>query len=801
MRKIYFFFVFLFFFALLFLFFFSFSKSSLPEYNGRIKSTLISTNVNIYIDNFGIPHIVASNDNDAAFALGFVHAQERLFQMDLMRRLAKGKLSEVFGEETLEFDLLFKTFDLNNAAYNEIKDLDENILKFLSSYINGVNFFIDNFKHKYPLEFSLLDYKPEKWSIIDIALISKLLAWQLNMSMWADVAFANIFRERGEEICRYLIPAISEQNVPIIKNQSLKFDKYHTAFIEVNKRLKEFLNYNGFQIGSNNWAVSSKKSLSGKPIIANDPHLPLQVPSFWFISNIYTNNFEISGVTIPGTPFIIVGTNKKIAWTVTNVMLDDCDFYVEILDSTFTKYKVDGTYRKLELKQDTIYVKNKTPRIIIIKKTHRGPILSDVHPYKILAKDIVLNRYALSMRWTALEKGGNIKAYYLINRASNWDEFKKALSYYSAPAQNFVYADSSGNIGYICGGALPQRRYLSKYSFYDGSKSEQDWITISSNEYNPILFNPESNFIATANNKVIDNEDFYIGNLWEPKNRAERINSLLKIKEKLTIEDFFSIQSDLYSSYPFEILRHLFEEIDKYEIKDEQIKTTLRILKNWDGNYDKNLQAPLIFEVFLNKLLRNIIYDELGETLFYEYVFITNIPLRTLPQILNDANCFLYDNINTAEKENKEKIIIQSFIETVNELTNKYGKDISNWQWKNESFINLRHFFAGKNLILDFFINIGKFPVGGSATTVSKGEYSLNDPYKIIVAPSFRFVYDFETPSKVYIILPTGQSGHFLSKNYGNMTELFFQNKYLIINFNESEAIKLENKFFIIKQD
>lgn len=789
----------IFFFILIISFFYFYCLQSVPTYNGSLKSKQVSSSIKIHRDNFGIPHIIANTETDAAFALGFVHAQERLFQMDFYRRLSKGKLSEVMGIETLEFDMLFKTYDFQTAAKNELENLDQNTLNFLKFYVEGINYFLDEYKNKLPLEFSLLNYVPEKWNIIDIALVSKLLAWQLNMSMWADVAFARIYQEKGKELAKALIPDINERQPLIISEINFQNPfKIESFYSKIDKNIRNYFKFVGSQVGSNNWAISPKKSLSGKAIIANDPHLPVQIPSLWYIANIYLPELEISGVTIPGTPFIIVGTNKKIAWTVTNVMADDCDFYLEEVDTLKKIYRVGNNYYNLIVKKDTILIKDSKPKVITIIKTHRGPIISRVHPYNALFNDDSLKTYFISLRWTALERGGNIKAYYNLNRASDWQEFKLALSTYSAPAQNFVYADSSGNIGYICGGALPSRRYISDIYIYDGTKEESDWIKINTTLDNPMLLNPDKNYIATANNKVIDDENFYIGNLWEPSNRSERINYLLNAKNNFSIKDFFSMQQDVFSIYPIRILSFLFYEIEKYEVKNQNYKKALKLLKNWNGEYNPNLQAPLIFETFFIQLLRNILLDELGDVLFNEYIFLTNVPLRVLPNILEDKDNFLFDNIQTPNKETREEIIIKSFEETIEILQSKYGKDISTWQWGNECYLSFEHIFSGKNFILDQFVNAGKYPFGGSPTTISKGEYSLNKPFKITVAPSFRFVYDFKTYNRVYLILPTGQSGNVFSKNYANMSGLFVNNNYLEIKFDREDAVKFRYKFEIL---
>lgn len=758
-------------------------NKSKPNYNTTLETKKISGDVNIYRDSIGIAYITANNDVDAAFALGYTHAQERLYQMDLIRRAASGRLSEIFGKKTVPFDKMFLTLGIKNAAKQKLYDLDQNTLDILQAYSNGVNYFIENNKSKLPIEFSILNYIPKKWKPEHSLYIAKMLAWELNISWWTDFAFSHLINKFGKQKAEEILPEYDQNSTYIINDIAKYYPDSKNDLIAVDKNFRKFIGFEGTHIGSNNWVVNGNKSTTGKPIIANDPHLSLQSPSRWYIAVIKTGDATVSGFTLPGVPAVVIGKNDNISWAVTNVMTDDADFYSEQLDSTGTKYLLNGNWENLNFTKDTIYVKDDKNIPLQIKSTHRGPIISDIHLFNSLLPNKYRKNSTLSMRWVALENSGNeLTSFIKLNKAKSFNDFKEALRYFYAPGQNFLYADNKGNIGYFCGARIPIRNNNSPSFVYDGTSSQNDWKGYVPFEAMPSFYNPAKGFIATANNKVDPKFSYHITNLWEPDSRINRITNLLESKDKHSVKDFMTYQNDYYSDYASKLVPYILKAFENVDVKDKNLELTLKLLKKWDFKVFAESQTPTIYNVFLQKLIENTLEDELGKTYLQEYRFIANVPYRVIMRLLNNPESEWFDNIKTSGREKRDDIIRKSLTDALTELEFYQGKDITNWQWGNIHTVTFKHNFSGKSTLVDKFFNVGPFPIGGDGTTVNNGEYNFNKPYANNLGPSMRFIYDFSDKDNIYIVLPTGQSGHPFGKYYKNMTNYWLNGKYLKIN-------------------
>lgn len=767
-------------------------KAKIPEYNGLVSVSGISNDITIYRDKHAIPFIIAEDEFDAAFALGYVHAQERLFQMDLSRRAGEGRLSEIFGNTTIPFDKMFRTIGIYKLVEESLPKLNPLSIKYLEAYSAGVNSYIKEAKGNYTFEFDVLGYEPEMWKPEHSLVLAKLMAWELNISWWTDMAFSHLVQKLGEDKVKEILPDFDE-NAPTIIPQFLKSTaSIQSDFYKVDKDFRQFIGFVGTHIGSNNWVVNSKKSESGSVIIANDPHLAFQAPGKFMFSVIRSNGWNGEGFSIPGLPSFIIGKNENIAWVLTNVMADDTDFYTEKFDSTETKYFVDNEWKNLEIREDTIFVKDSEPIVYKIKRNHRGPIISDVHPFNSKQTIDKKNEANISMRWTALDKTEEIFAMLSINKAQNWSEFEKGVEYFTAPGQNFVYGDKDGNIGYICGAKLPIRNSVSPTLVFDGTTTISDWQGFVPYEKVPKLFNPANNFIASANNKTIKDFPYHISNLWEPSSRIERITELLNQKEKHSTADFKKYQNDFYSHYAQDITPFIVEAFKGVNIKDANLKTALSLLGQWDFVMDMKSQTPTIFNEFFQKLMLNIFKDEMGEDIFNEYTFIANIPYRKVRELLDDRNSEWWDNVNTENHESSDEIIRKSLVDALSSLEEKLGNDIAFWQWKELHTVTFKHMFTYASPMLGRILNIGPFPIGGNGTTIFNTEYSFATPYENKLGPALRFIFDFAKPDEVNFILPTGESGYFMSEHYSDMTKYWLNGEYLKININISN-IKRRN--------
>jgi penicillin amidase len=404
------------------------------------------------------------------------------------------------------------------------------------------------------------------------------------------------------------------------------------------------------------------------------------------------------------------------------------------------------------------------------------------------------------MRWTAHEFSDEMKGILLINKAENWNEFLTGVKEFTVPGQNFVYADKEGNIGYVCAARLPIRANLSPTLIFDGTTSDNDWKGFVPFEEMPKLYNPPQNFIASANNKTIRNYKYHISNIWEPPSRIERIDEFLTSKEKFSEDDFTKLQNDFISHYAMDITPYILKAFRNVKVEDENLKTALELLEKWNFEMDARSQTPTIYNVFLVELLKNIFVDEMGEELFNEYSFLTNMPYRTLVELFEKGYSSWFDDVSTEEVETKDDIIRLSLVDALEFLEDKFGKNLALWQWGELHQVIFRHFFTDVNPVVDELVNIGPFAIGGDGTTVFNTEYSLSEPYENKLGPSMRFIYDFSKPDEFMYVLPTGQSGHIMSNHYSDMTSKWLTGKYIKIKTDMNSIQKSKYSFTIIKK-
>ncbi|GAB4291780.1 MAG: penicillin acylase family protein [Ignavibacteriaceae bacterium] len=771
-------------------------KSSLPEYTGELSVTGIDNDIKIYFDSLAIPYIFASTETDAAFALGFLHARERIFTMDIIRRAGEGRLSEILGEETLPFDKMFRTIGISRFVNEQIKKVNPVTLKMLQSYSDGVNYYLKNKKDDLPVEFDILGYDPEKWKPEHSLIIIRMMAWELNLSWWSDFTFIELIDKLGTDKMLEIYPDYPE-NAPLIVPDELMSKFVSSEFRATDKLFRKFFGWNGTHIGSNNWVINSGKSASGKPVIANDPHLAYSAPGKWYAAVVKAGSIDAAGVTLPGVPGIVIGKNQNIAWALTNIMTDDSDFYIEKTDSSGMNYYFNDAWHPLNIITDTIYIKDNEPVEIKIKSTHRGPIISDIHPYKFVYKNKNRSGYALSFRWAGNDFSDEYYSFYLINKAENFEEFRNAVSHFSVPGQNFIYADKLDNIGYVFGGRLPVREGNSPTIIFDGSSDQYDWRGYLPAEKMPSFTNPGSGFIATANNKVLKNFKYHISNIWEPPSRIERIYELIESKQLHTAEDFMKYQMDEYSRYAEKIIPFLLQAFEDVKVTDKNLSVILQLFRKWDFRMDKYQQAPAVYAVFFKYLMKNIYQDEMGEDLFNEFVFIANIPYRSILKILNNPVCSWFDNVNTQKKENRNDIIRQSLTDALTELEEKYGTNPEIWQWGKLHKVKFKHLFSGNSDLIDGVTDIGPFEIGGDGTTIMNGEYTFSESldefaflkhedFENDLGPSMRFIYDFADSTGFYLALTTGQSGNIFSPHYDDMTPYWLEGRFFEISTDDS---------------
>ncbi len=553
---------------------------SYPVTSGTVEVQGIQAEVKIYRDDYGIPHIIATSEYDAYFAVGYVHAQDRLWQMELIRRAGQGRLSEVLGGPALKIDKMFRTLGIWRQVQKTSSTIDQKSHDALQAYADGVTQFIVTHKGKYPIEFDILNCEPEPWTVQHSLLVSRLVAWELNYSRWVKLVLGELVERLGAAKAEEIFPTWPE-GAPLIVPEELKGKKsagMAQQILDAEGSFKKLLGNVGLESGSNAWVVAGSKSTTGKPILANDPHLLFSAPGRWYKLHVVGPDFDVSGASIAGVPFVVIGRNRSIAWGVTNAMLDDEDFYVEEVDSVQhpTRYRFNNGWRPIEQDVDTILVKNNPPVLLTVYRTHRGPVVNRMEP------SAQFSRQLLSMRWMGHEISNEAQAFYLINRARNWKEFLDGLQHFVVPAQNFIYADVEGNIGYHTGGRIPIRKTKSATLPFPGWTDEYDWKGFVSFEEMPQSYNPPEGFIAAANNRIVsESYPYYLSNLWEPEWRITRITEVLKNQQQLSVEDMQRLQQDVLSPQARELVPIILRAYESQTPKDPDAQTALTYFRNW----------------------------------------------------------------------------------------------------------------------------------------------------------------------------------------------------------------------------
>ena len=757
-------------------FFYHLVTKSFPLTTGVLNLSSLQKPVDIYRDEWGVPHIAAQTEHDLMVATGFVHAQDRLWQMELARRAGSGRLSEILDTATLKYDKLFRTLGFSRLAEKLEKNMHPDSRRLLEDYAEGVNSYIRMQKGRYPIEFDMLNIEPEPWTVQNSLLVARLMAWELNFAWWTDLMYAEIEQKVPHDKFKELLSLSGKTTTITGINAPLK-DFNATGMLGVGRSFCEYFHLDGFSGASNAWAVSSAKSLSGKPILANDPHLRVTAPNWWYELHSSAPGWNVAGVSIPGSPFIIIGHNDSLAWGFTNAMIDDADFYLEHEDSVKPYYySYKGSLLPMDVREETIRIKSGDSVTITVRSTHHGPIINDVNT--ALQPEDSLHKQPVAIRWTGFEMSDEFHGFYLMNRATNIVEFEHGLKELTVPAQTAVYADAQGNIAYWTAAAVPIRSGSNAMLPLEGWTGYDEWKGFIPFEELPSEINPGRGYIVCANN-ILGGEEYpyYLSTLWEPPSRYQRITNLLAESEKSSTDDFKLIQQDVVSLYSKEVTPFIIEAFKGDTTVNPSITTALEYLHNWDYRCTTNDVATTIFNEFLVRLMHNTYEDEMGTTVFNNFIFYSAIPYRVTARLLAADSSFWFDNVNTPRIETKNDIIKQSFAEALDTLRYTLGDEMKNWQWGSIHQIEFAHPF-GSRKPLNHVFNVGPFPDGGSATTVNKGDYKLSNPFHVFSAPSMRQIVDLANPEQAFIVNQLGQSGQPLNQHYNDQTPLWLNGDY-----------------------
>lgn len=737
-----------------------FMNKSKPVIDGDLAVSVLDQDVTVTRDDKGVPHILAETDADLYRAQGYIQAQDRLFQMDLARRQASGRLSEVIGEATISTDKHFLTFSLRDAAEKSLVAYDAESKQVLEWFAEGVNAFITQAKEHNTLsyEFALLGYEPEEWSVVDSLTIGKYMAYDLGGN-WNTLAFRHWALQNFDE------EKAKELFIKYPDNASSIIESNIENPVAVAGQFNADLLPNEFN-GSNNWVVSGDKTKSGFPILADDPHLGLSTPSIWYQMHLQSPAQNVSGVIFAGIPGIILGHNDDIAWGVTNVGPDVQDLYIEIPNpDNPTQFRYDGEWEQAEVRNESIKVKDGKTIDFDVVVTRHGPIMTD-----LAFKDTEPSAQ-FSMQWTALQSTAELRAILGFNKANSWGDFEKALEDFKAPAQNFVFASKDGTIAYKANGQIPIRKQGEGQLPVPGDSSDYGWEGFIPWDELPTVVNPKEGFIATANNEVIGEEyPYHITDFWAQPYRYERIKEVLEANDSLTVEDMMQLQMDQHNLYAREFLPNLLSSL-KAEDKDGKYAEIITLLENWDMVDAKDSGAPLVFHTLMEQLQEVLFKDEMPLDMYKLMAGKYNIT----DQLLRKA--YAGESSIWIEQQGGVDAAVYEALEcSIALIEDRFGSKPSKWQWGDFHQLTFNHTLGSASPILAAYFNAKKVPIGGSKVTVQAADDDM-DGY-VDHGASWRFVADVGDLSSAYHIVGPGQSGHVKSKWYQDQVEDWANGNY-----------------------
>lgn len=743
----------------------SVARKGLPDYNTNVELAGITDEVQVYRDAYGIPHIYAQNETDLYRAVGYCMAQDRLWQMDLLRRACTGRLSEIFGKELVETDLLMRSLRMTEKSRMILENASDPMVLACLAFADGVNQYIESHIDRLPPEFIILRYKPEEWLPEHSINLVGYMGWDLRLSWDEEVVLDKIRRSVGDDKAKELVPDMALHKTTV-------YPDWESTLLSAGRQLRNL----GLVVfdGSNNWAVSGKKSENGKPILANDMHLGLNSPGIWYqMHQVVEGAINVTGVVLPGQPFVVAGHNDRIAWGFTNVMVDNVDFYLEKINPENPhQYEFTGEWQEMEVRAEEITISGGQTVLEELRFTHRGPIVSRFHD----AEDS-----AISMRWIGNDYSNELRSVYLVNRAENWDEFQDAMKTFISVSQNTVYADVDGNIGLYCCAGVPVRKDGHTNAIFPGWTDEYDWQGIVPFDELPYSFNPERGYVSSANNRTAgENYPHYISHWFYPPTRIDRIREMLEEKDKLSVADFKRMHADQKSKLVERIKPTIMTELEKSDDWGDVEKQILEAFSSWDGVLSRTSLGASVFEKFLCQYTENLLLDEMGDELYADFLDSGLLRDYTIDNTMEAGESLWGDDKNTPDKtETFTDIVQKSFKDTVAFLREKLGNNTDKWQWGKIHQLTLSH-PLGSVKVLDwlFGFNSGSYEVGGSGHTVCPYSYPASAPFGVTWGASHRHIYSLADWDESLTIIPTGVSGIPASPHYCDQTQLYVENEY-----------------------
>lgn len=762
-----------------------YSRQVLPVTEGSLSLAGPKAELRIERDAHGIPTIRAGSLEDALFGLGFAHAQDRLWQLETHRRIGSGRLAEAFGEAALDTDRFLRALGVRRAAAAQWAKVDGEMRAAVLAYTAGVNAYVDQAMKARPPEFVLLGLQPEPWTPEDTMAWAIMMAWDLGGN-WTNELL------RMRLALRLPVERINELVPPYPGDKPLVATDYAALFRELKvdpklaQQAERAAPESGVEgVGSNNWVLHGSRTETGKPLLANDPHLHLSAPALWYFARIEAPGFKVAGATMPGVPAVVLGQNEHVAWGFTNTNPDVQDLYLERIDPDDAgRYQTPQGWARFETFEEVIKVKGKPDVAFTARATRHGPVISDTGVTEGLTGPSAKPSYAIAMRWTALDDDvGNLSAAIGFNRAASVADFVAASASYAAPMQNMVVADRDGHIGFVAAGRVPVRKPendLKGHVPAPGWDARYDWAGFIPADQTPRAFDPASGYIATANQRIhAADYPHYLTADWTLPYRMQRIEQLIAAKPTHGLDSLRDIQADVLSL----ATKRLLPVLAKAQSSHPLFAAAREQLQGFDGTMAADKAAPLIFYAWVRQLSNAVFVDEVGEKQW-------NAARRSrtfrdaLEGVLERDDAWWCDDKTTAEAETCQQQVDAAMTRALDELRSRHGDDVAAWRWGDAHIARSDHrpFSRVKPLARFFDLRV---PVGGDTYTVnaarvnlrpdgSTGELYLNEH-----GPSLRALYDLGDPSKSRFMHSTGQSGIVFSPLYRSFVEPWQKVEYV----------------------
>ncbi len=775
------------------------AKTRLAQTQGQLRLPGLHNPVEVIRDRWGVPHIYGKTIHDVLFAQGFVHAQDRLWQMDFQRRLASGRLAEVIGAAALPVDRWVRILGLRRAAEAGLSLLRADVRAELNAYSAGVNAFIA--RGRLPIEFVLLRYRPETWTIADSLVWAKMMAWNLSINWETEILRARLIGQLGAERAAALEASWPAQWPTILPTTADDPQAIGRLALERAEAARHFLGPAATAgLGSNNWVVAGSRSFSGKPLLANDMHLLMTIPAIWYENHLVcqpdgdqtspAEMLEVTGVTFPGIPYVVAGHNREVAWGFTNGFPDVQDLYVERLRRTAddrVQYEFRGEWLDAQVIQEGIRVKGAAPVTQEVVITRHGPIIN------ALAPDFT-GEQPLALRWTALEPDTLIHALWAMNRARSCLEFREALRDWSVPAQNTVYADTAGHIGYSLPGKVPIRARGDGSVPVPGWTGEYEWLGYIPFEELPHLYDPAEGFIVTANNRVVgDDYPYFISREYCIGDRAQRITEMIRSRAKINVAATRRMQFDLVSPTGRVIAGHL----SRLTCDDPELMDIIRMMAAWDGTLTADSPQAAVYEVFMRRAISLLLQPRLGPDLTGRYAGKGPMPVLAEASFFGHRAWEWLRETLAAERalwfdlgrgESRADVLQMALRETVDFLKERLGPNSEDWAWGKLHRIRFSH-IVGQTSLTEPLFNRGPFALGGDSNTVwatGSGLDTLDSDQ--VIGPPFRFIADLSDWRNSVGLLAPGNSGQPGSHHYDDQIEAWFEGGYHPLLFTREDV-------------